>query len=133
MMTLELLDGHSMRRIDAVRSVVAADASGMFGLMPGHEALVTVLEPGLLRYRCGGADAPWIHAACVGGLLRGADNHVRIVSRRFLSGDSPEQLQLELERLLTEEYSLRLSARTSQAKIELALLQRMQQLAQHAP
>jgi F-type H+-transporting ATPase subunit epsilon len=128
MMTLELLDGRSVRRIDGVHSLVAADSSGMFGLMPGHAALVTVLEPGLLRYRCGMQDTPWTYAACVGGMLRGIDNHIRIVSRRFLSGDDPEELQNQLERMLDEELTVRRSARTSQAQIEMAMLQRMQQL-----
>jgi F-type H+-transporting ATPase subunit epsilon len=132
MMTLELLDGRSVRRIDGVHSLVAADSSGMFGLMPGHAALVTVLEPGLLRYRCGMQDTPWTYAACVGGMLRGIDNHIRIVSRRFLSGDDPEELQNQLERMLDEEPTVRRSVRTSQAQIEMAMLQRMQQMTEQA-
>lgn len=132
MMTLELLDGRSVRRIDGVCSLVAADGSGMFGLMPGHEALVTVLEPGLLRYRCGPQGMPWTYVACVGGLLRGADNHIRIVSRRLLSGDDPEELQNQLERLLDEEPAMRGSARISRAQIEMAMMQRLQQLAEQA-
>lgn len=135
-LTLAMLDGRSLSRIDDAVSVVAGDASGQFGLLPGHAPLVTVLEPGLFRYRRLGAPG-WTYGACAGGLLacrraaRGG-TEVRIVSRRFLQSAEPERLQQELARLLTEESALRLSTRESREELDLALYRRMQDLAESA-
>jgi F-type H+-transporting ATPase subunit epsilon len=132
-LALTLLDGSSSVRIDDVSSIVAADASGQFGLLPGHVAMVTVLEPGLFRYRVAGS-SQWWYGACVGGLLScvmaGGANDVRIVSRRFLQGEDPEALQAQLDRLLQRESTLRLSTSESRAGLDLAFYKRMQQLAQ---
>lgn len=136
-LTLTLLDGASSKRIEGLASIVAADASGQFGLQPGHVALVTVLEPGLFRYRRAQQDT-WIYAACVGGLLSCATSpegptQVRIVSRRFLQGEQPEVLQTQLDQLLESESVLRLSTRESRERLDLAFYKRMQQLAQTQP
>lgn len=132
---LDLLDGRRIRQIDGVVSLIAADASGQFGVLPGHRPLVTVLAPGLLRYRVAGA-APddWRWAATVGDTLRCADGCIAIVSRRILGDDTsaPEALQTELDAVLHEEQTWRESARTSQGRIETALYQRLQQLAEQA-
>ncbi len=133
-LALNLLDGWRAIRIDGVSSVVAADARGQFGLLPGHEAFVTVLEPGLFRYRVGSGGWDW--GACVGGLLScalgNARNEVCIVSRRFLQGERPEALQEQLDALLQRERSLRVSTRESRERLDVAFYKRMQQLAQEA-
>ena len=136
-LALTLLDGRSRERIEDVSHVVAADASGQFGLLPGHEPLVTVLEPGLFRYQRGGQQE-WSYAACAGGLLavsRAAQGgtEVCLVSRRFLRGDTPEALQSRLDELLERETQLRLSTRESREQLDLAFYRRMQQLAQARP
>jgi F-type H+-transporting ATPase subunit epsilon len=135
-MTLQLLDGERRVQVDDVDSLVAADASGQFGLRPGHEALVTVLEPGLWRYRQAGRDA-WTFGACAGGLLscrpeRGR-TEVRIVSRRLLLDAEPEALQRQLDALREREGSLLISVRQNRQQLELALYRRMQELAQSVP
>lgn len=131
--TLSLLDGQSSRVIEGVSSLMASDASGQFGVLPAHEALITVLEPGLFRYRQ--VDHPdWRFGACAGGLLSCADEQgatvVRLVSRRFLMGDEPEALLRQLDALLADEQSLRMSLRESRVQLDLALMRRMQELAQ---
>lgn len=133
-LSLILLDGTSSTRVENVTSVVAADASGQFGLLPGHDALVTVLEPGLFRYRQA-YKTHWSYGACVGGLLscsRTLDRttQVRIVSRRFLHGDQPEVLQTRLDELLQREGMLRVSTRESRERLDLAFYKRMQQFSQ---
>ena len=135
-LTLTLLDGSKSTCIEELASIVAADASGQFGLQPGHCALVTVLEPGLFRYRT--QQGAWVYAACVGGLLscaatREGPTQVRIVSRRFLQGEEPEVLQTQLDRLLASESMLRVSTRESRERLDLAFYKRMQQLAQTQP
>ena len=131
---LILLDGTSSTCIEDVTSIVAADASGQFGLLPGHDALVTVLEPGLFRYR-EASKISWSYGACVGGLLScspgaGRRTQVRIVSRRFLHGDEPELLQTQLAELLEREGMLRVSTRESRERLDLAFYKRIQQLSQ---
>jgi F-type H+-transporting ATPase subunit epsilon len=135
-LTLILLDGRSSTRVDDVVSFVGADASGQFGVLPGHVAMLTVLEPGLFRYRTTHASA-WTWGACLGGLLSCAmdarRDDVSIVSRRFLQGDEPEALQTQLDQLLQREGALRLGTRESQARIDFAFYKRMQELAQTKP
>lgn len=131
-LTLTLLDGATAVRISDVASLVAADASGSFGIQPGHAPLLTVLEPGLLRYRAAGGDWTWIASA--GGMLRCtrdvAGTAVAIVSRRFLRGAGPEALQAQLEALLAREGEIRLGTRQEREHMELALQRRLQELAQ---
>ena len=132
-LSLMLLDGREATRIDGVASLVAGDASGQFGLQPGHEALVTVLEPGLFRYRLVGSET-WTWCACAGGMLscrhEGGAAIVRVVSRRFLRGADAEALQSQLDALLQREHGMRVSTRESRDQLELAFYKRMQQLAQ---
>lgn len=135
-LTLKLLDGAHITQIDAIASLVAADASGQFGLQAGHENFATLLEPGLFRWRLGD-QADWLYGACTGGLLscmqRAGHTEIRIVSRRILQGAQPEALQTQLEAALEREHSLRLGSRASQIKLETALHKRMQELAETRP
>lgn len=140
--TLVLLDARERRDIADVRSLVAADASGQFGIHAGHAALVTVLEPGLFRWRCGAPEAGdatdaaggWTYAACLGGLLhceRGpGTSRVTIVSSRFVQDDDLQALQRRLDALLDREGDLRVSARESAAALDTALVRRLQQLSE---
>lgn len=132
--TLSLLDGHRTVSFADVTSLGAADASGEFGIQPGHADFITVIEPGLLRYRR--VSAPdWSYAASVGGLLAcersTSATSVRIVSGRFLFGDEPEALLANLDALLTQEHALRVSTRESRMRLDLALVKRLQQLAEN--
>lgn len=46
-----------------VTSIRAEDASGGFGILPGHADFLTVLGASVLRWR--GADKIWHYARCV--------------------------------------------------------------------
>lgn len=134
--TLTMLDGHRVIDIDDTTSLIAADASGAFGMLAGHADLLTVLEPGLFRYRT--RQAPdWNFGASLGGMLRCETRHARttvhIVSGRFLFGPQPASLQSELEALLARETLSRISTRESGLHLELVLYKRMQELTRPAP
>lgn len=135
-LTLTLLDGLHLDRVDDVASIVAADATGQFGLRPGHVHFVTVLEPGLFRYRTASRRS-WMFGACVGGLLScrpaAGRTDVRVVSGRILCGDDPDELQVHLDDVLRREGSLRVSARESQLRLDVALHRRLNQLTQARP
>ncbi len=134
--TLTMLDGHQSVDIDSTTSLIAVDASGAFGIQSGHVDLLTVLEPGLFRYRT--LQTPtWSYGASLGGMLRCQTEHartvVRIVSGRFLFGPDPASLQAALEQLLEQESRLRISTRESHLQLDLVLYKRMQELARQAP
>ena len=134
--TLMLLDGRTTTCMERVTSLIAQDASGQFGILPGHAALVTVLEPGLFRYRMA-TGTVWSYGASAGGLLHCkreiAATRVRIVSRRFLLGDEPEALQTQLDELLAAQRTLRMSTRDRVRQLDQAFYKRLQQLAQAPP
>ena len=48
---LHLESATSRDCIEQVTSFVAEDASGSFGILPGHERMVTVVEFGMSRFR----------------------------------------------------------------------------------
>ena len=123
--TLNLLDGRSERRLDNVVSLVASDDSGQFGILPGHEPMVTALSAGLIR--CRSADGRIHHLACTGGVLLFRDDNVRIVSARFLIGEREEELLAQLDRSLGNEQAEHLAGRQSRAQVERALLRRLRE------
>jgi F-type H+-transporting ATPase subunit epsilon len=124
-LTVSLLDGHRERRIDGVVSLVAADDSGQFGLLPGHEPLVTAIDAGLIR--CRRADGSTRHLACTGGVFSCRGDEVQIVSARFLMGEREDELSAQLEQLLDEEQAEHLASRQSRTEVERALLKRLRE------
>ncbi|CAJ0780254.1 F0F1 ATP synthase subunit epsilon [Ralstonia chuxiongensis] len=124
-LTLELLDGCSARRINGIASLVAEDASGQFGIQPRHEAMVTVLSPGLLRYRCN--SGAWQYLACAGGPLVCRGNVVNIVSARFVTAEHEGELTAQLDRMRSTEHELRALDREAQAELERALMKRLRE------
>jgi F-type H+-transporting ATPase subunit epsilon len=77
---------------DNVRSLRAEDASGSFGVLPGHADLLTVLPPSVMRWTREGE--PTRYCALSGGVLTitGGDR-VAVACRRATLGDDLEQLQ----------------------------------------
>ena len=133
-LSLWLQDGQANHRIEDVVSLMAGDTSGQFGILPQHADLITVLEPGLFRYRQAEQPAQWRYGASTGGVLycqrQGGTTVVRIVSRRFLLDEQPDALLTALSSMLEAEASLRVSTRDQVGKLDLALYKRMQELAQ---
>jgi len=124
-LALDLLDGRSERRVDRVVSLVAADDSGQFGILPGHEPMVTALASGLIR--CTRADGGLLHVACTGGVLSCRDDVVQIVSARFLVGEHAEALTKQLDRLVAAERAEQVAGRQSRTQVEHALLRRLRE------
>jgi len=123
--TVSLLDGRSEQRLEGVTSVLAADDSGQFGILPGHEPLVTAIIAGLIR--CRHADGSMRHLACTGGILNCRNDQVQIVSARFLVGEHEEELAAELDRLLSAEHEEHLATQQSRVQVERALLKRLRE------
>ena len=104
--TLQLLSASQAERIDGVTSFVGEDASGSFGILPGHARFMTALMFGLARYRIHAGD--WQYMAVPGAWLYFVDNCLEIVSRRYLRDENYARINAMLEeQLRAEEEELR--------------------------
>lgn len=131
-LTLHLLDGLRHEVIESVCSLVAADASGQFGLLPEHEYFITALQPGLLRYRLEG-DSQQHFIASLGGLLSCQDNQVRIVSARLLKSDDDLSLLQQLATVQQQEQQHRQGERQARVNLERNLIKRLRDWSEHQP
>jgi F-type H+-transporting ATPase subunit epsilon len=114
-------------RVDDVLSFVAEDASGSFGILPGHARFVTVLEFGLASFRT--ASAGWRYVAAPGAVLRFAGGELHLATRRFVCGADYERIRDVLrQQLRAEEDALR-EIRLSLRRLEESMLRRLWQLA----
>jgi F-type H+-transporting ATPase subunit epsilon len=123
---LQLLDATRSETIPDVVSFVGVDASGAFGIQPGHALFMTSLRFGLARFRC--QDGPWRYLALPGGILRFENGQLIIGTRRYLLEDDLDKVSTALrERLLVEEQQLA-GTRRSLRSMEEELLMRMWRL-----
>jgi F-type H+-transporting ATPase subunit epsilon len=79
-------------RSDAVDSLRAEDATGDFGIWPGHADFLTVIDAGVLRWR--GESGSWRYCALRGGVFTvtgGRD--VRIACREAIESDDLASLE----------------------------------------
>lgn len=124
--SLTVCDAAECRRFSGVRTLEAADASGSFGILPRHRAMVAVLRYGLARFQ--NQDGAWQFMALPGGVLRFAGNEATIVSTRCHIGTDRDQLAealaAELEREDTELHAMR----DTLATIEQSLKRRLAEL-----
>ncbi|MBD3770862.1 MAG: F0F1 ATP synthase subunit epsilon [Rhodobacterales bacterium] len=77
---------------DAVISLRAEDASGDFGIRPGHTDFLTVIDAGVMRWRT--AEGPWRYCALRGGIFSvTAGNEVRVACREAIISDNLASLR----------------------------------------
>lgn len=124
--TLHVQDAVQTEHIEGVVSFVGRDKSGSFGVLAGHERLVTVLEFGLARFRR--ADGPWEYLALPEAVLYVAGDDVTICTRRFLRDNDYERISRDVdERLRVEEAELQ-GIKSSVHRLQEELLRRLWQL-----
>lgn len=127
--TLQLYDSRHGERIEDVTDFVGEDASGSFGILPGHARFMTVLVFGLARFRCG-KQAAWEYLALPGALLYFTDDTLTLASRHYLRDVDYESISQRLgEELLAEEEELH-DIRESLRRMEEAMFRRMWELGQ---
>lgn len=123
---LVLRDSSGIFRKTGVVSFVGEDASGSFGILPGHARLLTVLEWGLARFRC--PDEPWQYLAMPGAVLYFQNNVLSLSTRRyFLDADYQRISETLIRQLVAEEQALG-EVRQSLAKLEQEILKRLWRL-----
>lgn len=98
---LHLQDAEHFERFEEVASFVGEDASGSFGILPGHGRLLTLLGFGLARFRP--ADGAWRFVALPGALLSFADNELVISTRRYLWDRDRQRISAALDEELRRE------------------------------
>jgi F-type H+-transporting ATPase subunit epsilon len=123
--TLHLHSLTAAEVVPDVRSMVARDASGSFGIKAGHEAFMTAVEFGLARYRC---DGGWEYLALPGGILRTTGKEVWLFTRRYLRDHDYRRLGDALERQLRAEEEALRTTHTSLRQMEQNLLRRLWEL-----
>jgi F-type H+-transporting ATPase subunit epsilon len=129
--TLRLLDATHAEEIADVVSFVGTDATGSFGILPGHTRFMTALRVGLARFRC--QDGPWRYLALPSGILSFDGRCLTIGTRRVLLEDDLDKVSTALrERLLVEERQLE-GTRRSLRSMEEELLMRMWRLGRQQP
>lgn len=77
---------------DDVASIRAEDASGGFGVLPGHADFITTLSPSVVSWRSGGDG--WHHCAVRGGTFCvEAGDTATVTSREAVCDDDLETLE----------------------------------------
>ena len=110
-------------RFDRIRSFVGEDASGSFGILPGHERFMTSLLFGLARFA--DRQEEWPFLAMPGGLLYFTGNELTISTRQYLLDTDYDRISAALgEQLLADEENLR-EVKESLRRMEEEMLRRM--------
>lgn len=125
-LTLHLLSAARSERIEAVTSFVGRDASGSFGILPGHAPLLAVLDYGIARVRVG--DGDWHYIACPGGVLRLAGDELELSTRRYLRDDDHARLSLQLSGVLAHEEAELRSVKENLQRLEQELYRRLHRI-----
>ncbi len=128
--------------IDEVRHVRAEDATGSFGILPGHVDFLTVLSVAVLIYRLESENTDQAADALVTGRehfvgLRGGvmfvtdGQHVQVFTREATQGDDLRILSAEVKSRLSVAASQEAEAQQSFSRMEGSLLSHMTDYLRH--
>lgn len=106
-----------------IRGLQATDASGRFGIWPGHEALVTVLEPCILMYRDESDRERF--AAVDGGILVLEDGVVSIACREAVVAERLEDVADRASAMLSQRRLLERTARGEFTELQTTLMRQL--------
>jgi F-type H+-transporting ATPase subunit epsilon len=123
---LEVLvpDGTAVRT--RVVSLLAADASGQFGLLSGHEAFLTLLVPCVLSFR--EEDGRERYAAADGGVLVIQKDRVSVVTREAAVADRLEEVANAAAAMLEARQLHERTARAEFAELQTSLLRELRKV-----
>lgn len=111
--------------VDGVLSLRAEDASGWFGVRPGHCDLLTVLQPSVMSWV--GADDAECFAAVRGGVLTVRDGAlVEVATREAFIGTDLGTLESELSAAVAADRDMRAEARTGLVHLEAGAIRHIQ-------
>lgn len=120
---MKLFDADHEQRINDVVSFVGEDASGSFGIQPGHARFMTTLVFGLARFQCKNKD--WCYLALPGAVLYFCDNELTISTRHFLIDHDLDRITTDLDQQLIAEEENLYATRESLHRMEQAMMKHM--------
>lgn len=126
---LSLQDASHAEEFKGITSFVGEDASGSFGILPGHERMMTSLVMGLARFR--GQDQNWQYIATPGALLYFQANQLTLLSRHFLIDEDYMRISSALEQQLLQEESRLQEQKQSLRQMEEEVLKRLWEVERH--
>jgi F-type H+-transporting ATPase subunit epsilon len=110
--------------VDDVDSLRAEDASGGFGVLPGHADLLTVLPPSVVRWTR--KDQPTRYCALSGGVMTIAGgDRVAIACRRGTLGDDLGKLEADVAAERAAELDADRRARVEQTRLHARALRQL--------
>jgi F-type H+-transporting ATPase subunit epsilon len=123
---LEVLvpDGVVLR--ERIAGLQAADASGRFGVRPGHETFLTLLAPCVLLYR--DENGREHYAAADGGVLLVEGERVVVVTHEAVVADRLESVADAAAAMLEARRLHEKMARTEFAELQTALLRQLREV-----
>ncbi len=107
-----------------VAAVRAEDASGGFGILPGHVDLLTALPPSILRWR-GAAGGPRYCALRRGLMSVSAGREVSVACRGAVLGDDLGALEARIRAIREEEAEEERQARVEQTGLHARAVREM--------
>lgn len=125
MFTLHLQSATQGETIEGVTTFVAQDASGSFGLLVGHERLMTSLPFGLAKFQTG--DGRWEYVAVPRALLYFVDNELFVTCRRYLRDADLDRVSQSLEHQLRMEEATLHGIKDSLKQLEEEMFRRLWQ------
>lgn len=125
-MTLHLLQSTGSERFEGVTSFVGEDASGSFGILPGHARMMTALVVGLARFRVG--DNEWHYLALPGGIIEGGGDRLTLCTRRCLHDTDIRRMGTMLAELQQAEEETLGGIRESLHRLEEEMLRRLREI-----
>lgn len=112
--------------IDGVVSFVGEDASGSFGILAGHDRMITSLVFGLARFST--EDGLWQYLAMPGAMLYFTGNQLHINTRRYLMSDNYENVSQALVEILTVEEQDLQEMKRNLHRIEESIMRQLMEL-----
>jgi F-type H+-transporting ATPase subunit epsilon len=106
-----------------IRALQAADASGRFGIWPGHEAFVTVLEPCIVIYRDEHDCEKF--AAVDGGTLVLEHGTISIACREAIVAETLDEVADRAGTMLAQRYQAERTARGEFTELQTTLLRQL--------
>lgn len=120
---LHLHGATQYERFDDVVTFTAADTSGSFGILAGHERLLACLTLGLAWFRT--TDHVSQYLAMPGGVAYFVNDELQISTRRYLRHHDRQHVSMALhEQFVAEEEGLR-EIRDGVARLEREMLRRL--------
>ena len=128
--SLHLQSAVRCESVERVQSFVGRDASGSFGILPGHARFMTVLGYGLSRFRTD--PGIWQYLACPGAVLRFEGDCLTLSTRSYLCDRDYGRISALLTGRLADEEAALGSVKDSLQRLEQELFRRMRELERRA-